>query len=115
MKFTKKNSLKLFIAIVVFMILFVMCLNIKDWLLCSINEILFIIIYYFLLKKLIPNETSAFTKKIKEQNIIIKIIIILFFATIIYETKISNTHFWSMLIVSLLWVVTFIELFKNSE
>ena len=78
MKFTKKNALKLFIGIILFMILFVMCLSIENWLICTISCILLVIIYYFLLKKLIPMELSAFIEQVKKQNIIIKILLILF-------------------------------------
>lgn len=83
MKFTKKNALKLFIGIILFMILFVMCLSIENWLICTISCILLVIIYYFLLKKLIPMELSAFIEQVKKQNIIIKILLILFFIAII--------------------------------
>ncbi len=109
MKFTKKNALKLFIGIILFMILFVMCLSIENWLICTISCILLVIIYYFLLKKLIPME------QVKKQNIIIKILLILFFIAIIYETRVPSSHEWSIVLVSLLWIATFIELFKNRE
>ncbi|KZX11855.1 hypothetical protein MBORA_13950 [Methanobrevibacter oralis] len=115
MKFTKKNALKLFIGIILFMILFVMCLSIENWLICTISCILLVIIYYFLLKKLIPMELSAFIEQVKKQNIIIKILLILFFIAIIYETRVPSSHEWSIVLVSLLWIATFIELFKNRE
>ena len=81
----------------------------------SISCILLVIIYYFLLKKLIPMELSAFIEQVKKQNIIIKILLILFFIAIIYETRVPSSHEWSIVLVSLLWIATFIELFKNRE